>query len=412
MPRTPGARLARCATALCLLLTLLTSAACAGGSPSGRLTVMVPWSGAEFAAFYKVVETFELKTGIQVDVEVTRAQTLQLDAAVAAGAPPDLAVLPSVGALTQYADDGRLQPLDVSTKDYVEPFRSLATVGGTAYAVPVKADVKSLIWYNKATKKPGDLGTLARQAPRDWCLGLASGATSGWPGADWISDILLSAGEDGYKQWLSGNLPWNSSKVAAAWQTWSRLVGASTAGASTRSLADASAGLTAPRPACTLAHGALSSLGFGDSPQDSYDFVTALPQSARRLQVSADFLGMFTKNPAAASFISYLSRDAAQRTWVNEAKGHALSADSQVTPGQYPEPVQQHIAKMLQPGSGYTLCFSAADAMRPDVSAAFYRAVLDYVSHADLTGLLKGLDQVQRGQPAPPVAPGELCATP
>ena len=51
----------------------------------------------------------------------------------------------------------------------------------------------------------------------------------------------------------------------------------------------------------------------------------------------------------------------------------------------------------LQPRSGHPLCFSAADMMQPDLSAAFYRAVLRYVEDPGaLPQILAGLDMIQK----------------
>ncbi|MGA5318868.1 extracellular solute-binding protein [Streptomyces seoulensis] len=67
-----------------------------------------------------IVEDFERgHPGIDVEPQVTRALTQQLDAAVGAGARPDLAVLPSVGAITKYRAEGALRKLDVDTDAYV-----------------------------------------------------------------------------------------------------------------------------------------------------------------------------------------------------------------------------------------------------------------------------------------------------
>ncbi|MFJ1595617.1 ABC transporter substrate-binding protein [Streptomyces sp. NPDC088261] len=412
------ARLTRCAAALGLLLTAV---ACGSGPRDERLTVMVPWSGDEFQAFYTVIKTFEEDTGVQVDLEVTRAQTQQLDAAVAAGAPPDLAVLPSVGALNQYAGD--LQPLgDPITEEYAQPFRGLGTVGGRVLAVPVKADVKSLIWFNPTVTRaprstsPPALRALSGRATGTWCLGLASGPTSGWPGADWIADILLSQhGTDAYKKWLSGRLRWNSPQVSAAWRAWRGIVAGSVEGASVRRFADAANGMTTKPPTCFFGHGTLSAMGFPDSAAagTAYDFVTSAPEPVRRLEVSADFVGRFTTNPNAGRLITYLSGAEAQRTWVNEPGGYGFSANSRVRPEEYANSAQRRIAAMLRPDSGHTLCFSAADAMTPDLSAAFYRAVLDYTSDESLLRtLLDGLDQVRSSRGGSPVPPDQLCAPP
>ncbi|WP_446038336.1 ABC transporter substrate-binding protein [Streptomyces sp. SID1121] len=418
---TLKARLTRCAAALGLFLTAV---ACGSEPRDERLTVMVPWSGDEFQAFYAVIKTFEEDTGIQVDLEVTRAQTQQLDAAVAAGAPPDLAVLPSVGALNQYAGGKGLKPLgDTITEDYAQPFRGLGTVGGEVVAVPVKADVKSLIWFNPTvTRAPESttlpaLRTLSRRASGAWCLGLASGPTSGWPGADWIADILLSrSGTDVYRNWLSGRLPWTSPQVSAAWQAWRGIVAGSVGGSSVRRFAEAADGMTAEPPTCFFGHGTLSAMGFpptADGARTAYDFVTSAPEPVRRLEVSADFVGRFTDNPNAERLITHLSSAQAQRTWVNEPGGYGFSANSRVRPEEYDNPAQRRIAGMLRPEARYTLCFSAADAMTPDLSAAFYRAVLDYASDKSLLPtLLEGLDVVRSGRGEPPVPPDDLCALP
>ncbi|WP_133913074.1 hypothetical protein [Streptomyces sp. NBC_00582] len=97
---------------------------------------------------------------------------------------------------------------------------------------------------------------------------------------------------------------------------------------------------------------------------------------------------------------------------MNQGEGSAFSADSEVT--RYDDAVQRRIAGMLRPASGHTLCFGAADAMVPDVSAAFYRAVLDHATGAteDPTRLLDALDDVQEEFGASPVPPDKLCAEP
>jgi alpha-glucoside transport system substrate-binding protein len=255
---------------------------------------------------------------------------------------------------------------------------------------------------------------MARARPGLWCLGLASGPTSGWPGAHWIADILLADGGTGaYEGWLSGALTWSSSQVADAWRAWRGLVEGSVKSASSTAFATAARGMTARPPTCFLNHGGMSAMDFptGLSAGEDYDYVTSSPD--RRLEVSADFVGMFTAhNPSATALLAYLSGRQAQQAWVRAAGGYAFSADSQVTPSQYPDAVQQRIAAMLRPRSGYTLCFSAADAMKPDVSAAFYQAVLTYTAAPQgLQKLLKGLDDVQAFRGHSPVKSGSLCAT-
>jgi alpha-glucoside transport system substrate-binding protein len=414
-------RLVRCLLAVGLVAAAL--AGCGGGAGHGRVTVMVQWSGAEFQAFYRVVKDFEADTGIQVDVQVTRALTQQLDAAVDSGAPPDVAMLSSVGAIDHYARGGNLEPLGgaaaAAARSSVQPLRGLAAVRGRIYAVPVKADVQSLFWYDpRTTEGPPSttlpaLQAMAGRSTSTWCLGLESGPTSGWPGADWIGDILLAQnGTAVFKQWLSGRVSWTDPRVKAAWTSWWDLVGGIAKQAATRPFGDAASGMTAHGGTrCAYAHGQLAAMGFapGLTAGKDYDFVPSSPQ--HRLLVSADFAGLFRASPEAARFVSYLAGHHAQLTWVNTPGGYAISPTGTVRPAAYTNPVQRRIAALLQPDAGNTLCFNPSDAMEPDVSAAFYRAVMKYATGtAGLSGLLLGLDGIQHPPDHDtPVPPDRLC---
>ncbi|MGW0579522.1 extracellular solute-binding protein [Streptomyces sp. NPDC002920] len=348
--------------------------------------------------------------GIDVEPQVTRALTQQLDAAVAADAEPDLAVLPSVGAIAKYRQEGALLKLDdVDTDAYVQPFRGLGMNGEDVYAVPVKADVKSLIWYDaRVTPRPSGNWTALRSRSDSWCLGLESGPTSGWPGADWIADILLAdEGVGPYTAWASGDAEWDKGPVKDAWTAWGDLVAGARKGAATFNFRAAAEKMT--KKGCSLSHGALSAMSFESAQvrDDGYTYV--VPSSREVLEVSADFVGKFTGNKSADEFIEYLAGARAQQAWVNEP-GFALSADNRVT--EYDNTTQGRIAGMLR-SPRYTLCFSAADAMDPDVSAAFYRAVLDHTNGKDLTPLLTALDEVQKelgyAHPKSPPPPTPLC---
>jgi alpha-glucoside transport system substrate-binding protein len=282
--------------------------------------------------------------------------------------------------------------------------------GKDVYAVPVKADVKSLIWYDaRVTPQPPESWTALRHRLDKWCLGLESGPTSGWPGADWIADILLADDVDVYKAWTSGNAYWDSTPVKSAWSAWGDLVESTRKGASTLNFRDAPEKMA--KQECSLSHGALSAMPF-TSAQVRDDQYTYAPSSRKALEVSADFVGKFTGNKSADEFIKYLAGAEAQQAWVNEP-GFALSANKKVT--EYDNTTQGRIAGMLR-SSRYTLCFSAADAMDPDVSAAFYRAVLDYANGKEPTPLLTALDKVQKelgySQPNSPPQPTPLCNTP
>jgi alpha-glucoside transport system substrate-binding protein len=437
--RTTIARLARFMLALGLCAG---SAACGGGTQDATVTVIVPWvqNSSEYNAFKAVIGPFEEQNGIQVILEPTQAVTQQLDADLTAHTPPDVVDLPSPAAVNHYEGPDGLQPLDgISLSSYEDPWRSLAESKGIVYAIPVKADVKSLIWYNKDVLQSAPTWTALEDLSRHgtpWCLGLASGPTSGWPGDDWVADILLSRSgnnaDKDYEDWLGGQIGWTSSQVRGAWQAWGALMHSGAAvysGAAHTSGAvyaletpydDVAFEKAMTRGKCELERGALTATGLNPAADNRLTFTLFPPISgtASPLLVSGDFMGQFSKNPNATALLKYLAGTKAQSMWVEQAgiprgikpgkltRAYAFSADNNKKVwAAYPAGVQQQVADLLRPGSGKELCFSAEDMMEPDMSTAFEQAALDYFyDPGSLTNLLQGLQQTQQAHNQSPVA--------
>ena len=108
--------------------------------------------------------------------------------------------------MTEWAKAGALKPLDdvldVATykAETAPALVELGTVDGKISGVFIKAAVKGLIWYNprrlhrRRRRRPGTRSRSRphrRPADKLWCVGLESGAASGWPGTDWIEDFVL-----------------------------------------------------------------------------------------------------------------------------------------------------------------------------------------------------------------------------
>lgn len=411
---------------------------------AGSLHILVPWSGPEKQAFESVVASFKYKKHhINVITQSTRALTQELNADIRQNNAPDLAVLPSAGAVYQYASQGEAY-LDgiVDPAQYDQPWNQLMTTGDKhkhVLALPVKVNLKSLIWYSP--RRFPDLAELPKLTLTQltalgrtieagsippWCLGVASGATSGWPGTDWIEDILLSQDDTAaYNKWINGKPAWSKGPVEQAWRTWGQIIGDGTAIAGGHntplltSVGNAAKPMTATKPGCYLDHGTFIDQNFAANlkPGTDYAYVPFPSASAagHAYEVSADFIGMFHKTPQSTALIRYLSSKPAQRQWAKAPGGHAFSANAALTLGDYPgDKLTQGIARTLVHGSGFTLCFDASDAMPPDLGDAFDHAVLQYLHDpADLPSILKGLDRAQTAEPSSTArAPGDVCGTP
>jgi alpha-glucoside transport system substrate-binding protein len=223
-------------------------AACGGSTGSsttgGTVKVLATWGGSEQASFLAMVKPFEDSTGIKIQYEGTRDLNAVLTTRVQAGNPPDLAGLPGPGQMITFAKAGKLIALDsivdqaAMTSQYGESWQKLVQVNGKQYGIFIKAALKSLIWYDPKVfsanhwttpKTYDELTALAAKIKASgtapWCMGLESGAASGWPGTDWLEDLLLrQSGPQKYEDWYNGKLKWSSPEVKQAFQAFGKVV--------------------------------------------------------------------------------------------------------------------------------------------------------------------------------------------
>ncbi|NUU25188.1 MAG: extracellular solute-binding protein, partial [Streptomycetaceae bacterium] len=419
----------------------VAGAACTSDGDRKTVTVLGTWTGAEEDAFKRVVAPFERDTGIDVRYEGTRDVDAVLAARVEDGSPPDLAALSSPGDLLQYARAGRLTSLDTipglaeNDRSYAADWAAIGRVAGVRVAVVVKAALKSLVWYDPKTLADHGLRPpstwqeltdvsrrLAAAGISPWCVGLASSSASGWPGTDWIEDIVLArSGPEVYDRWTNGELRWDAPEIRAAWQTWGELLaagrgtsdqnGAGTSSAAMRALLtrydQAGAGLVATPPRCGLEHQASFAAGWyaaapdGAASGTDFDF-TAVPAFAAAggtgaaatptREVAGDVMAMFRDTPEARRLIAYLAGADAQTRWVQEG---SLSPNRGVPLTAYPgDPVAQKLGRSLVEAEA--IRFDASDRMPGPMRGAFYRAVLAYIANpANLDTILADLEQAR-----------------
>lgn len=434
-----------------VLLATLVLPGCGGSAQASTVvTVLGTWTGDEQSGFEAMVSGFEQKYGIQVDYTGTRDSSAVLTSDLEDGNPPDLAVLSTPGQLSQYAVAGTLIPLDGAlasvnlASQYGPGWRRLMQEAGPSgarhyYAIIVKAALKSVIWYDPLKLPVRDLAvltapsltweqlmrlsaSLARSGTTPWCMGLEDSSSSGWPGTDWIEDILLhQSGSSAYDRWIAGTLPWTSAPVEQAWQTFGQiantpgLVHGGTRAELLTNYGQAGQPMFGSPPGCYLDHegsfitafyaqDTLGSAGSnprpGAHPQPGTDFrfvpFPALsPAGQGAEEVAGDLLGMFRDTPAARKLIAYLTTPQAQEAWIKRPGSGAISVNNLVPLRDYPDPVSRALADNLTHASDVE--FDASDSMPQVMENAFYSAVLEYLDRpSQLNAILRGLDQVQK----------------
>jgi alpha-glucoside transport system substrate-binding protein len=179
---------------------------------------------------------FTTCTGATVEYEGSKEMEAQILVRAQSGNLPDIAYLPQPGllnTLVTQTDTVKEAPKTVADnvdKWWGEDWKKYGTVNDKFYAAPLGANVKSFVWYSpKMFKDNGwtvpqtwdDMMKLSDQIAakgiKPWCAGFESGEATGWPGTDWVEDLMLrTAGADTYDKWVSHDIPFNDPSVVEA----------------------------------------------------------------------------------------------------------------------------------------------------------------------------------------------------
>lgn len=178
---------------------------------------------------------FEKCTGATIKGEFDKSFEAQILVRAKANNLPDIAIVPQPGLLKSLVATGKAVPADKATSDLVDKnfdpsWKALGSAGGTFYAPPQNASMKSLVWYSpkefktKGYQIPTTLDELkalsdkiAATGKKPWCAGINSGEATGWPVTDWMEDWMLRLyGPAEYDKWVNHEIAFNSPEPTAA----------------------------------------------------------------------------------------------------------------------------------------------------------------------------------------------------
>ena len=398
----------------------------ASGEPlGGTISILAIWTDTEQETFLSVIQPWVDANEVEVEYTGTRDLSTILTNRVDGDDPPDVAGLPNVGAMVDFARNGDLVPLadfmDMTQleDDYNEGWIEDAKVDGELVGVWAKGGVKGLIWYNPAQftassyEVPTDWASfdaLVEQIKDDgatpWGVGLESGPDSGWPGTDWIEDLVLrQSGPEVYDAWWGGTQKWSSPEIKKAFEAFGKWAAdpAYVTGGPNQALSTPFGNggdcLFADPPACYLHHQAsfiggnfVTNNGDKAIAGETFDFFPMPGDAFNGATTTGDLFGMFTDTPQARSLMKYLTTVEAQEAWVT--LGGNISANRNVPLTAYPNDTDRAIAEALNGAEVVRL--DAGDKMPAQMGRAFFGAILDYVQDpSSLDTILADLDAVQ-----------------
>ncbi len=400
--------------------------ALAGEFKGTVVTMTGPFTDEDAVKFNNSVKDFEEKTGIDIQYEGSKEFEATISVRVEAGDAPDIVDFPQPGLLGTFVKQGKVvNVLDFLSEDYLkqqynQSWLDMATMDGPNGLVMAgvwhRFNAKSLVWYpKKAFEAAGyqipttwnELIALTQQIADDgdtaWCVGIESGAATGWPATDWMEDIMLrTTTPENYDKWVAGTLPFASPEVknaaetvASVWFNDAYVYGGRNAIVTTF-FGDAPTPMFQDPPKCWLHRQGNFITSFfpeGVKAGEDYDFFYLPPideQYGKPWLVAGDIMAMFNDRPEVRAVMEFFTKGESVKNWL--AAGGALGAQTDVQLDWYGDPIERKIAELVQDAT--TLRFDASDLMPGEVGAgSFWKAMTDWVSGAvDLDTALAEID--------------------
>jgi alpha-glucoside transport system substrate-binding protein len=340
---------------------------------------------------------FETCTGVKIKIEGSNQFEALLPVRVKGGNAPDIAWIPQPGLLAKMVATGKVVPAPKAVvanvnKYWSKSWKDLGTVNGKFYAAPFGSNMKSLVWYS-----PKQFAKNGYTVPKTWnemtaladkmaangqiafCGGLGSGGATGWPGTDWVEQMVLREyGAKVYADWVSHKVKFSDPKIQAAmkkvadWMQNPKWVG-DVKGIATTTFQDAGKGI--PTGKCNMLQQAsfygniLADEGATISEKgDVFAFYLPATNSSVSVPVvgGGEFTAAFSSRPEVQQVQAYLSSATFATSRVQ--LDHWVSANSGVPLSAYKDPIDKLAATYLSNPKS-TFAFDASDLMPAAVGA-------------------------------------------
>jgi len=379
--------------------------------------------------FNATIKDFKDKTGIDLVYEGTKEFESAINVRAESGNPPDIVDFPQPGFMATFAKAGKIMDASkmVSPEwlkaNYNQSFIDILTVDGKSGKILggiwERINGKSLVWYpKKAFDAAGykipqtwdEMLALSDQIVKDgdtpWCIGIESGAATGWAATDWMEDIMLrTTSLDNYDKWTKGTLPFTDPVVKNAATVMQKIwfndkyVYGGTKAIATTNFGDAGKPMfDKGGPKCWLMKQGNFITSF--FPQDAksgvdYDFFYLPPidpQYGKPFEFAGDLMAAFTDRPEVRAVMQFFTKGEHLKGWL--ASGGAIAPQKDADPAWYGSDVERKVDSFVKGAT--SLRFDGSDLMPGPVGAGtFWKAMSDWVSGA--ADLDKALVEAQSG---------------
>ena len=382
------------------------------------LTIAGPWLSPEAEIFESMLAYFEAATGVDATYTGSDSFEQQIVIDAEAGSPPNIAVFPQPGLAATMAAQGLLTPLADGTAEWVAEnyaagpswvdLGTYADADGNdqMYGFFYNVNVKSLVWYSPENFEDAgyevpatmeDLIALSEQIIADgetpWCIGLGSGAATGWPATDWVEDIMLrTQTPEVYDGWVTNEIPFNDPRVIEALDTFAMfakndaMVSGGAGAVASTDFRDSPAGLFSSPPQCYMHRQAsFATAFFPDNvvPGEDADFFY-FPSFAGKdlgnpVLGGGTLMAVTEASPAVDAFMEFLRTPIAHEIMM--AQTGFLTPHSGVNLDAYKDSILRGQGQILLDAT--TFRFDGSDLMPGAIGAgSFWTGMVDFVGGA------------------------------
>ncbi|MGL4339103.1 MAG: ABC transporter substrate-binding protein [Rhodoglobus sp.] len=358
---------------------------------------------------------WEKTNKIDIKFEGSKDFEKQIPVRAQGGNAPDLAIFPQPGLLADLASRDYIQPAPEGVSKNVKEgwstdWAGYGTVNDTLYGAPLMASIKGFVWYSPAQftelgvevpetyQELLDLTATLQQklGKAPWCAGFGSDAASGWPGTDWVEDLVLrEAGAETYDKWVKHEIPFDDPAIKSAFDSVGKIlldpkyvnagfgdvksINSTQFGEPARALGDGS---------CALHHQASFYDEFLQDPKngnatvgpDAKIWAFIMPgkeAGASAVTGGGEVVGAFSNDADTIKVQEYLS----SADWANSRVkiGGQISANKGVDPENASSPILQEAIKVLQDPKT-TFRFDGSDLMPSVVGAgSFWKGMVSWI---------------------------------
>lgn len=401
-----------------------------GGTEGQTVRISGGITGTEASDLNKSFEKFTEDTGIKVEYTGDKGFEGNIVTKVTGGDAPDIAIVPQPGLLKTLVDTGEVQAAPESVESAVDEnwsadWKDYGTFDDTFYAAPMLANLKGYIWYSPASftewgvEVPNtwdDMIALTdtireKTGETPWCAGFASGDASGWPGTDWIEDLVLrQSGPDVYDDWVAGDVKFTDPEIAEAFDAVGSIllnpdyVNAGFGGV--KSINSTAFGDVAAKVAdgsCALTHQAsFLSANFldvqnadGETPTvapdgDVYAFIMpGMGEGELQVEGGGEFVAAFNDDAATVEVLEFMASPEFADARVE--LGGAISANKGADPSLASSEFLQEAMEIMQ-DDATVFRFDASDLMPATVGAgSFWKGMVDWVDGTPTEDVLSNI---------------------